>query len=38
MSRKCAEKCGLMRFIDKRFAGMALGVGTAKILGRIHIA
>jgi hypothetical protein len=29
MSVACAERCGITRFIDKRFAGMALGVGTA---------
>lgn len=29
MSRVCAERCGLMRFIDRRYAGMALGVGKA---------
>ena len=38
LSRKKAEECGAMRLVDDGFAGMARGVGTAPILGRVHMA
>eukprot|EP00934_Nitzschia_sp_Nitz4_P003983 Nitzschia sp. Nitz4//scaffold21_size171442//66690//68021//NITZ4_002160-RA/size171442-processed-gene-0.48-mRNA-1//-1//CDS//3329542408//3973//frame0 len=37
MSRKCAEKCEILDYVDTRFAGVAVGVGTGKILGKVHI-
>jgi len=38
MSSACADRLGLLHLVDKRFEGVAVGVGTGKILGRIHIA
>lgn len=38
MSKTCAEKCGILRLMDTRFRGTAVGVGKAEILGRIHMA
>lgn len=38
MSSACAERCGLLHLLDTRFSGIAVGVGTGKILGRVHIA
>lgn len=37
MSKACAERCSVTRLIDKRWSGIAQGVGTQKILGRIHM-
>lgn len=38
ISKSCAERCGLLRLLDQRFRGIAVGVGQSEILGRIHVA
>ena len=38
MSHEYAERCGIARLMDDRWQGMAKGVGSGKILGRIHLA
>jgi DNA damage-inducible protein 1 len=37
MSKRRAQECGILHLVDRRFAGIAVGVGTGKILGRIHL-
>ena len=38
MSQECAEKCGLIRLLDRRFQGIARGIGSGCIIGRVHMA
>ncbi|KAK9825142.1 hypothetical protein WJX81_003922 [Elliptochloris bilobata] len=38
MSQDCARRCNLLHLLDKRFQGMAVGVGSGKIVGQIHQA
>ncbi|CAL8118979.1 unnamed protein product [Orchesella dallaii] len=37
MSEECAKRCNLTYLIDSRFSGVAVGVGTQRIVGRVHL-
>ena len=38
VSSSFADKCGLSWYLDTRFTGTAKGVGSARILGRVHMS
>ena len=38
ISKAFAQKCGVLKDVDTRFKGVAVGVGTSAIIGRIHSA
>ena len=38
LSLRTAQRCGLTHLIDGRFQGVAKGVGSARILGKVHLA
>lgn len=37
MNAGCAERCGIMRLVDRRQSGYAFGVGRQRIIGVIHL-
>ena len=37
MSKAFAQRCGLMKNVDTRYKGTAVGVGSTAIIGRIHV-
>ena len=38
MSESCARKCNIMHLVDTRFAGTLTGVGSARMIGCVHMA
>ncbi|TMW49153.1 hypothetical protein DOY81_005743 [Sarcophaga bullata] len=38
MSSACAQRCNVMHLIDTKWSGIAKGVGTQRIIGRIHMS
>jgi DNA damage-inducible protein 1 len=38
ISEECAKRVNILHLLDTRFKGKAVGVGSANILGRVHLA
>lgn len=36
ISKRCAEKCNILHFMDTNFSSIAIGLGIQKTLGRVH--
>lgn len=37
MNVQCAQRCDIMRLVDRRYASYAFGIGRQRILGVIHL-
>ncbi|CAL8118976.1 unnamed protein product [Orchesella dallaii] len=38
MSEECAKKCNLTHLIDSQVSGVVIGIGTQRLVGRVHLS